>query len=106
MLLSEKENVEYEIGANLKKSLEFVGGLLTITNKRFVFEPHHVNIQKANVSFELNEIKKLETSNALGIIPNSIKVDMKRGTPYTFVVGFSHLDKRNKIMNRVEELIQ
>lgn len=106
MLLEEGENIEYEIGANLKKSLEFVGGLLTITNKRFVFKPHHVNIQKADVSFELNDINKLETSNALGNIPNSIKVDMKRGTPHTFVVGFSHLGKRKKIVNRVEELIK
>lgn len=105
MLLKEGEKIEYEVAANLKKSLEFVGGLLTITNKRFIFEPHQVNIQTKDVSFSLNEITKVETTNALGIVPNSIKVSMKRGSPYIFVIGFSHLEKRNKIVKRVKELI-
>lgn len=105
MLLKEGEKIEYEVSANLKKSLEFVGGLLTITNKRFVFEPHHANIQRADVSFELKEVTDVETSNALNIVPNSIKINMKRGSPYTFVIGFSHLNKRDKIAERVRELI-
>lgn len=105
MLLEEGEEIRYEISANLKKSIEFVGGLLTITNKRFIFEPHHVNLQKGDVSFNIDEIMDVKTSNALGIIPNSIKIIMKQGRPRTFVVGFSHLAKRTEIVDTVKEML-
>lgn len=46
MELHPGESIEYELAANLRKGIEYVGGTLMITNQRFLFHPHGFNIKK------------------------------------------------------------
>ena len=101
----EDEKIQYEIAANLRKNIEFVGGTLIITDRRFIFEPHTMNIQKAPVEFALSDITNIDSSNVLGFVPNGIKLEMKDGTTNTFVVEPSYIVKREEIVKTVQELM-
>lgn len=105
MQLSPEEHIQYKLSANLRKGIEFVGGVLMITNERFRFEPHSVNIQKGDVEFPIREIRSFEKVNVLGVVPNGLKAEMQDGKSYTFNVAPADIAERDEIVEYVQEQI-
>ncbi|MGO0059497.1 GRAM domain-containing protein [Brevibacillus fluminis] len=77
-----KENIP----ANLMRGIEAVGGKMTITNERIIFTPHVLNIQTKPLEIGIHEITAVEKRNSLFIVPNGIKIVVKHGQAYKFVV--------------------
>lgn len=67
----QSEDVVYEGAANLQKKLETVGGRLILFTDRLVFEPHSLNVQKQQISIQLESISKIESgwTKLFGFIP-------------------------------------
>lgn len=77
----------FNVSANLFKGAEAIGGNLVINSTELSFEPHKMNIQKEIVSLKMRDIKKVEKRNTLLMIPNGMKVIVKSGEEYNFVVN-------------------
>jgi len=60
--------------ANMWRSIEAVGGTLTLTNARLHFRPHAFNVQGGDWVVALGEIANVELGNSLWVIPNQIVV--------------------------------
>lgn len=103
MLLHEGEEIQFEIGANLRRGIEYVGGLLTITNKRLFFKPHAVNIQTRELTVPLEKIHYAKTTNVMGIVPSGLLVQLFDDTTYIFSIEFAWMNKREKLVDYIEE---
>lgn len=72
--------------ANLWRSIESVGGTLTLTSSRLHFKPHALAIQGGELSLPLGEIASVELGNSLWVIPNQIVVVRRDGKRHKLVV--------------------
>ena len=102
MKLYTGESIEYELAANLRKGIEYVGGKLTITNERFLFEPHGLNIQRGDVEFDIQNIEEIQVAKTLGLVPNGLLVKESNGTTHLFAVEQSYMVKRDAIIDYVQ----
>jgi len=80
------EEILADVAANLFRGIEGVGGRLKITNRRLVFQPHAINLQRSPVDISLGDIAAAGKRNTLGLIPNGFFVRTKAGVEYKFVV--------------------
>lgn len=88
--LRRNEELVSEAAANLKRGIEFVGGRLTITTQRLIFEAHALNIQQQAAEVLLSSIADIEPgSSMLGMLRNRLKVRTTSGIEYDFVVSRS-----------------
>ena len=97
------ERVVKEGGANLQRGAETVGGHLSLTNFRLVFESHSFNVQTGNTEIRLAAIQSMRLcwTKFLGVIPifpNSLEVMTADGTAYMLV-----LNGRKEWMRVIEE---
>jgi len=60
-------------------------GFLSLSNKRFVFEPSTASIMGSPIEIPLDNILELKKTRRLLIIPNSIKIICKDGSNYSFL---------------------
>jgi hypothetical protein len=95
------ESVIREAPANLQRGIETVGGRLSLTTTRLVFEAHALNVQRGATEIELSAVKSANPcwTRFLGLIPlvpNSLAVTTKDGTEYRFVL-FKRAAWRNDI---------
>ncbi len=72
--------------ANLWRSVEAVGGTLTLTNARLFFAPHALAIQGGPLSIPLRDVASVELGNSLWVIPNQIVVHTRSGKRHKLVV--------------------
>jgi hypothetical protein len=72
--------------ANLWRSIEAVGGTLTLTNARLVFRPHALSIQGGEWTALLADIANVELGNSMWVIPNQIVVTQRSGKKSKLVV--------------------
>ncbi len=72
--------------ANLWRSVESVGGTLTLTSARLFFKPHALAIQGGELSVPLGDIERVELGNSLWVIPNQIVVIRRGGRRHKLVV--------------------
>jgi hypothetical protein len=72
--------------ANMWRSVEAVGGTLTLTSAQLVFKPHAFNVQGGVWSVTLGEIANVELGNSLWVIPNQIVVTQRSGKRTKLVV--------------------
>ena len=72
--------------ANLWRSIEAVGGTLTLTNARLVFRPHAFNVQGGQWTAQLADIANVELGNSMWVIPNQIVVTQQSGKKTKLVV--------------------
>ncbi|GGK09363.1 hypothetical protein GCM10007063_34790 [Lentibacillus kapialis] len=100
MELKSSEHIQYDIGANLKRGLESVGGKLKVTNDRLYFKPHTINIQKKELELSMNSISDVKKAKSLGLISNALIVATEDGSEYKFVLG-----KRNEIMSYINSCL-
>ncbi|ARD48894.1 hypothetical protein SporoP37_12480 [Sporosarcina sp. P37] len=101
----ENEKVQYEIPANLRKSIDYVSGNLFITDQRFIFQPRNMHFQRDIIEFEISDINNIDSSYVLGIVPNGITAELKDGTMHTFVLESSHFVKCDEILKSVWALM-
>lgn len=72
--------------ANLWRSVEAVGGTLTLTSQRLFFKPHAFAVQGGDLSVPLGDIARVELGNSLWVIPNQIVVVRRDGRKHKLVV--------------------
>ena len=94
--LNTNENIEISRPANHFLGFEAVGGKLFITNQRFVFKSHAVNLQAHELIINFSEIKKIEYYNTLVIVPNGLRIILHSGKIEKFAVW-----KRNLIIKAI-----
>ena len=82
----ESEVLLADVAANLFRGMEAVGGCITITSHRILFEAHAFNIQREPLEISLDNISEVRKINTLGIIPNGLLIRAKTGINYRFVV--------------------
>ncbi|MCU9613164.1 GRAM domain-containing protein [Caldibacillus lycopersici] len=85
-----------KVPANLFRGIESVGGRLTITNKRVLFQSHKINIQSGATEILISDIAAVVKRNTLGLVPNGISIVLKNGTEYKLVVY-----KRDKLIKTI-----
>lgn len=83
--------------ANLWRSVEAVGGTLTLTNMRLHFRPHAFSVLGGELSIALRDIARVDPGNSLWVIPNQIVVVGRNGTRHKLVVW-----ARDEWMQRVK----
>jgi hypothetical protein len=69
----DREEVLLQSPANHFRGVEGVGGWLMLTDQRLVFQPHSLNVQKAEWSVPLSELIRVEPRRTLGILPNGLR---------------------------------
>lgn len=87
----------FNVGANLFRGVEAVGGKLKITDEGLFFKPHAINVQTEPVQIPFQAIAKVEKVNTMGIVPNGMLITAKDGTKYRFVINH-----RKKIIEFLE----
>lgn len=85
------ESMVKEGPANLQRGIEAVGGKLSLTDQRLVFESHALNVQTGATEIELANVTGTETcwTKFLGLVPiapNSLAVRTEGGEDYRFVL--------------------
>ncbi|OXS59854.1 hypothetical protein B1A99_09960 [Cohnella sp. CIP 111063] len=80
------QKVLVEKKANLFRGIEAVGGTLTVTSDKLIFQPHAVNIQSAPLELPLGEIERADKRNSLLVVPNGMKVTDRSGKQHKFVL--------------------
>ena len=101
MELKQNEQIKYDIGANLKRGIESVGGKLKISNERIYFKPHAINIQKKELNIPMDQIVEVEKAKSFGLIANVMNIKLRNGDVEKFVLG-----KRQKIIDYIESRIK
>jgi hypothetical protein len=94
----EEEKVVFKVGANLFRGMELVGGWMHISRGNIRFLPHKMNLQNKPLEIRMHQIKELQKRNTLLVVPNGMKVILKNGKSYRFVVW-----NREKIMAFISE---
>jgi len=84
--LVENEKLIKEGSANHFKNIEGVGGWIYLTNNRFIFKSHPINIQRHELTIPISDIIEAKTSLTLGIIPNGLQLKTGEGKTEKFVV--------------------
>lgn len=83
---TDPEQTLADVGANLFRGIESVGGRLKITTRRLLFEPHAVGLQKNPAEILLSDIAAVAKRNTAGFVPNGMSIRTKGGVEYKFVV--------------------
>lgn len=94
------EQILADVVANLFRGIEGVGGRLKVTNRRVVFEPHAINLQKNPAEILLTDIAVVERRKTGFMIPNGMLIRTKGGVEYKFVVW-----GRDKLIGIISEHI-
>lgn len=98
--LSGEKVIVDKAAANLFRGIEGVGGRLTITNKRVIFNSHALNLQAGTTEILISDIASVSKRNTLGIVPNGMSITLKNGTVYKFVIG-----KRDMLIKTILDCI-
>jgi len=96
----ETDNQIFDVAANMIKGFESIGGRLTITEKEVIFKSHKLNIQKGTVTIAMSDILDVGKRNTLFLVPNGLKIGVKSGEEYKFVVN-----QRTKLINYLNDQI-
>lgn len=83
---SESEEILADVGANLLRGWEGVGGRLKITSRRVIFRAHPFNIQRAPAEILLSDIAEVSKRYSGGLVPNGMLIRTRAGVDYKFVV--------------------
>ncbi|PZP17663.1 MAG: hypothetical protein DI611_00985 [Brachybacterium faecium] len=85
------ESVLKQGRANLQRGLETVGGRLTLTTQRLLFEAHALNVQRGGTEVQLEQITGQRGGwtkflGVLPLVPNSLVITLADGQELSFVV--------------------
>jgi hypothetical protein len=80
------EEILADVVANLFRGIESVNGRMKITNRRVLFEPSALTLQKNPAEIPLSDIAEVGKRNTMGLIPNGMSIRTRAGVQYKFVV--------------------
>lgn len=86
-LLNEQEQVEVEGPATYRKGKEGVGGKIFLTNKKFIFKSHKLNIQSGQTDIHYSEINTVFNHKTAKFFDNGIRLVTSNGVEHDFVVS-------------------
>lgn len=95
-----QETYYLEVAANLYRGIEAVGGRLKMNNENLLFSPHSFNLQTGVTLIFMDEISSIRKRNTMGIVPNGILIETRRGQQYKFVTW-----KRQQVIDFVNSRI-
>lgn len=75
-----------DVRASLFRGIELVEGRLKITNRRVLFEPTILNVQRQTEEIPFAEIVEVGKRKTMRIVPNGMLIRTKLGVEYKFVV--------------------
>ena len=78
--------VEHAGPANHFQKFEGRGGVLFLTRRNLIFNPHRKNIQLNAVTIPHHEVAGVAATRTLGVVRNGLKVALRDGTVHRFVV--------------------
>ena len=81
------EELLVDVRASLFRGIELVEGRMEITNRRVLFEPTILNIQRQPMEIPFEQIVEVRKRNTLRVIPNGILIRTKSGIEYKFIAG-------------------
>ena len=81
-----KARILFQTGANHFKGVEAVGGKLTLTSKRLVFQSHYLNIQNHQLFIYLRNITSFARYKTLKIVNNGLLITTAQDITEKFVV--------------------
>lgn len=100
-ILNEKgEPIIHSDVANHFMGAEGVGGRLFLLQGKLHFKSHKINFQTHELIIEIENIKKVDVFNSLGIIPNGLLVQLKDNSEEKFIVN-----NRSKWKIEIEKLM-
>jgi len=82
--LSEQEQILGRFTASLMRGIEGVGGRITITTQRFLFEANILSFQREPFAVAIHDILEASPSNSLGIVPTGLIVKCRSGEQHHF----------------------
>jgi hypothetical protein len=85
--LEPNEEIEISGPANLFRGVEGVGGRLYFTNQKLIFNSHKINLQSGQTNIDYSEIVSVEKRKTGFIVNNGIRVIIRAGKSYDFVVN-------------------
>ncbi len=97
----EPEQTVLDVGANLKRGIESVGGRLQVTNRGLHFKSHAINLQKMPMDLRYDEIASVHKRKSLGFVPNGLELVLKSGQSYRLAIN-----KRNDVAAYIESKIK
>ena len=89
-----------KVNANLFRGFEAVGGKLTVTNKRLIFNSHSFNIQSGTTEILFKDIADVQYANTAFILHTKLIIRLKNKMEYSFV-----LNKRDIVAKYILENI-
>lgn len=91
--LENDENIILQDAANLFRGPISVGGRLTLTNSRLIFQPHKINFEKNDEVIEIEKIKGVKKVRTLDFFDTSLRVTTENDDEYKFVLSANTRDK-------------
>lgn len=92
IILNAGEMILHSTPGNHIKGIEAVGGKLYLTNQRLVFKSHKMNIQKHELSIDLNDIAYVQRYKVLSLMNNGLEVVTNQNKKEKFVVEPQEVD--------------
>ena len=80
------EEIVDKFAANLWRGLEAVGGRVTLTNERLLFEANGLTIQSKPLAVALGDISGVAAFDSAGFIPNGMAVTCRSGEEHRFLL--------------------
>ena len=80
------EEIVARFSSNLWRGLEAVGGRITVTNERLLFESNGVTLQGKPLAVAFGDIAKVAAFDSLGLIPNGMSVLCRSGEEHRFLL--------------------
>lgn len=90
--LKSGETILHSTGGNHVKGIEAVGGKLYLTSQRLIFKSHRLNIQRHELSIDLNAIAYVQRYKVLGVVNNGLAVVTRQNKKEKFVVELQEVD--------------
>ncbi|URN93783.1 MAG: GRAM domain-containing protein [Candidatus Pristimantibacillus lignocellulolyticus] len=100
-MIENKENIHFDVFANLFRGIESVGGKLKISDGSLLFTSHALNIQQGSTEIIIDQITSIKKRNTLGIVPNGMLITTRDGVEYKFVVW-----NRQRIIEFINKRLQ
>lgn len=84
--LDTDEEIIFQSGANYFKGIGAVGGFLTLTNKRLVFQSNYLNIQSHQLFIDLRDVVRFDRYKTLWIVNNGLLITTSQNVIEKFLV--------------------
>lgn len=101
--LESDESIVMQDSANLLRKAISVGGKLTLTNNRLIFQPHKINFDRSDETIDLETIKGVKKVKTFDIFDTSLRITTDEEDEFKFILN---ADTRDKWFDKLDSLIK